>query len=1258
MSGEGRRVLDEYSTYMEEYSTSCSWLASCTEGPVVLSFSDLSLRGAGSEYAGVYFESEPDAMIVYDGENADAPVIATLSGKLCSQTAYDSSMSDTGMAYCEGIFPSLITSTGSTLYIEFTGNSDYYWGFEAMVFCPAEHSSPLSSYCPVTCDVCSPGCEAELDAGLERNTAMKRQDAFELSTGTGSVEYEALVECLMGSYTSRLGYNWEDYGYVSQRYGYASASGAACTACGSGTEPAANGAACVQCGAWHYSVGSQCLVCPPGTAPADGRSVCSPCTASNGYSPYGKSCLTCPAGFQPKYRDCDTLQFATSAAQDTCYYSMFTYIGAQECESCAIIAEQESRVYRDMYLDQIQFHPECGGFYDACVAATADEGCADDGTGFLEEVGSSCEDMLASFSCTDLIAAFVMTLSQQTIPEDSQVAMLLQQSLENDGTDWIPTVSSLCPASCNVCSIGCMAELEAGLQVLAGLNADDLSQMPSAFTTEYQDVMACLQRQTDLQASDLALRLPAGMISTSGARCDYCMQGKQPNDSNGACVDCTAGKYSGGDLCRRCPAGTRPSGTKSFCESCQLAGTNKYSSSGAACESCTAGSQPTDDRTSCNSCESLQVTENLALESDVYTSLRNICEAEYQACAATAPASDCVDDADGYLSSAGEDCDSFIAFVGGDCSVDVSYVFALHQLYGDSGKTLPQNYFLWQMCPVRCSIASPVQNNRVPTGQVEYSAGFVYVPTGDDSDGDDSASADERNCNVDGNGACSDGAWMNAFGHDCEALRAYSEGGQPEWTDENGAFVGDRCCQFCSSGRAVPYGEEACSSPAQLANGGAIDFTGGYGNDQTCVWNVACDSGDATITFSSFETEEGYDFVYIDTISQYDGADLPAPVSGGSTMEIRFESDDSDTMDGFAAEVTCAGGTPDTEVDEDISGAPPGWDGFACEVLLALYTCDSPASAFWPDNPSIVPASYTMGTICPVECTQCKPTCMAQIDDALHISTALMASGIDAWPTEGVVEYENLVGCLATADASYMYFHLYQVGRTSNDGNRCAYCDEGKEPNSAHGQCVPCGAGQYSVGDKCRWCPNGTRPSSSKGYCESCQLQGTNSYGPDGARCLLCAAGSQPNDERIACLTCEALTDETNEEVSAVGVQSILDRLSTVCPTLYEECVASSTCQNEFNIALLANELPQTGSTEYTDLLDCFSRDDVLLRTLIEMYSHRVGLYSLAGAACIECGNGKMPHPDSQGSCVDCGAGEYSGGDYCRGCAPGTQPSS
>ena len=129
-----------------------------------------------------------------------------------------------------------------------------------------------------------------------------------------------------------------------------------------------------------------------------------------------------------------------------------------------------------------------------------------------------------------------------------------------------------------------------------------------------------------------------------------------------------------------------------------------------------------------------------------------------------------------------------------------------------------------------------------------------------------------------------------------------------------------------------------------LIAGGNIDFTGGYGADADCTWNVQCagtysfqhvyriistfsidsesklcihivplvgSSDVATLSFSSFATEENFDYVRVDTngddITETDlhGASVPATITGGSSMLIQFQSDGSAQADGFFAVVAC-----------------------------------------------------------------------------------------------------------------------------------------------------------------------------------------------------------------------------------------------------------------------------------------------------------------------------------------------------------------
>eukprot|EP01043_Picozoa_sp_COSAG02_P046540 COSAG02_NODE_4363_length_5449_cov_10.058692_1_plen_1673_part_10 len=111
-----------------------------------------------------------------------------------------------------------------------------------------------------------------------------------------------------------------------------------------------------------------------------------------------------------------------------------------------------------------------------------------------------------------------------------------------------------------------------------------------------------------------------------------------------------------------------------------------------------------------------------------------------------------------------------------------------------------------------------------------------------------------------------------------------------------------------------PADQIACSVGLTLIEPGEFSKTGGYDNGHDCTWNLECPDGFAPmVTFSSFETEAGWDFVSI-----FDGADATAPQLAnchGSTcddqlasqayMMVRFTSDGSVTRNGFEASYTC-----------------------------------------------------------------------------------------------------------------------------------------------------------------------------------------------------------------------------------------------------------------------------------------------------------------------------------------------------------------
>jgi hypothetical protein len=138
-------------------STECTWVATCSEGPVTVYFDEF------------YTEQNADTVELHDGVDAAAPLIGTaLSGMELDGSSLD-------------IAPQ--SSSGSSMFIRFVSDDNVgaaeefgSLGFNALVFCAAEHTSgTVSDICPLTCGSCLPGCEHELGRGLDLNTALMAQ---------------------------------------------------------------------------------------------------------------------------------------------------------------------------------------------------------------------------------------------------------------------------------------------------------------------------------------------------------------------------------------------------------------------------------------------------------------------------------------------------------------------------------------------------------------------------------------------------------------------------------------------------------------------------------------------------------------------------------------------------------------------------------------------------------------------------------------------------------------------------------------------------------------------------------------------------------------------------------------------------------------------------------------------------------------------------------------------------------------------------
>lgn len=95
-----------------------------------------------------------------------------------------------------------------------------------------------------------------------------------------------------------------------------------------------------------------------------------------------------------------------------------------------------------------------------------------------------------------------------------------------------------------------------------------------------------------------------------------------------------------------------------------------------------------------------------------------------------------------------------------------------------------------------------------------------------------------------------------------------------------------------------------------------------YDNDSCDAWVIRCSSGrHAQVTFTDFDTERGYDYVYVwngdgsdgvrtssavRTISGSRSVDPPTQTGTGQSMLVAFQTDGSATRSGWTATATCS----------------------------------------------------------------------------------------------------------------------------------------------------------------------------------------------------------------------------------------------------------------------------------------------------------------------------------------------------------------
>jgi cubilin len=116
-------------------------------------------------------------------------------------------------------------------------------------------------------------------------------------------------------------------------------------------------------------------------------------------------------------------------------------------------------------------------------------------------------------------------------------------------------------------------------------------------------------------------------------------------------------------------------------------------------------------------------------------------------------------------------------------------------------------------------------------------------------------------------------------------------------------------------------------------------------SNQQCMWTVVCPDGTAPqVTFSAFNIEANWDFLYVDSTgdgaanAQLTGNSIPDVITGSASSNVyMYDSDGSVNRDGFTATVACAAAAP-----------PPPPD--PCSGGMALSPGDTFSSPNYPSN--------------------------------------------------------------------------------------------------------------------------------------------------------------------------------------------------------------------------------------------------------------------------------------------------------------------
>ena len=331
----------------------------------------------------------------------------------------------------------------------------------------------------------------------------------------------------------------------------------------------------------------------------------------------------------------------------------------------------------------------------------------------------------------------------------------------------------------------------------------------------------------------------------------------------------------------------------------------------------------------------------------------------------------------------------------------------------------------------------------------------------------------------------------------------------------------------------TPFPTVTCSGPCSCpatsasASGTFSDGPGEYGNNVTCRWLVSSAAGqevmpEVSISFPAFDTESGYDYVYINEcqdsscgsltqIAQLDGNSVDpstAYVSSTGHLQVVFSTDGKVTRSGFEAEWRVLSCLPNSYRNSET------YLGVAVDECMPCGdNASSPAGSVSPFNCSCDAGYETLAkltwqnpiaTICGTSCDDlCAQTCARKGGNSTfdfvtcyfyqcRCQSSLEENATVSTSKEKATKNTGNITCNDTCLESCMH----SDGRSERNFSRCYYacnhkltcqqCLPGTYSSAGSVGCIECSAGYYSrsvAASTCASCPNNSYSEAGSSIC-------------------------------------------------------------------------------------------------------------------------------------------------------------------------------